>query len=166
MAALKVFGACKKTSVWQTNVLLSVSACQVRINSKFCKKSILQIISSVEFSRNVRMSSVDETPQLNGSVISLLFQLNSDTVLKCNVKLYLWFFKWKISLTRRNQTKPTIKHCQMARTIGKLYHTNVIMVTSEHLYMAGCTLTQNIELVSLKCVVDSIWAFNSNWQVS
>ncbi|XP_078316665.1 succinyl-CoA:3-ketoacid coenzyme A transferase 1, mitochondrial-like isoform X1 [Crassostrea virginica] len=28
MAALKVFGACKKTSVWQTNVLLSVSACQ------------------------------------------------------------------------------------------------------------------------------------------
>ena len=28
-------------------------------------------------------------PQLNGSVISLLFQLNSDTVLKCNVKLYL-----------------------------------------------------------------------------
>ena len=61
-----------------------------------------------------------------------------------------------MSLTRRNQTKQTIKHCQMLRTIGKLYHTNVIMVTLEHIYVAGCTLTQNIEQVILNCVADSI----------
>lgn len=89
MAALKVFGACKKTSVWQTNVLLSVSACQVRINGEFCKNLSYKLFRLWNLVVNVRMSSVDETPQLNGSVISLLFQLNSDTVLKCNAKLYL-----------------------------------------------------------------------------